>query len=103
MKFILFCNLPYSFSILRPLEEEIKSRNYSYIWYIPKNLEGKFPYKSSNYTTSIDDLKKFNSDAIFVPGNEVPHYIKGIKTQIFHGLAGEKKGHFRIRDILIYI
>ncbi|MCK5441340.1 MAG: glycosyltransferase [Maribacter sp.] len=34
---------------------------------------------------------------IFVPGNEVPYYLKGVKIQIFHGLAGEKKGHFRIR------
>jgi CDP-glycerol glycerophosphotransferase (TagB/SpsB family) len=39
----------------------------------------------------------FQSDAIFVPGNEVPHYLRGLKVQIFHGLAGEKKGHFRIR------
>ena len=28
---------------------------------------------------------------IFVPGNEVPHFIRGVKTQVFHGLAGEKK------------
>jgi len=33
-----------------------------------------------------------------VPGNEVPHYLRGVKTQVFHGLAGEKKGHFRIRN-----
>ena len=98
MKFILFCNLPYSFSILKPLELEIIHRGFSYIWYIPKDIEEKFPYKSSNYTTNIDDLKKYESDAIFVPGNDVPYYLRGIKTQIFHGLAGEKKGHFRIRD-----
>ena len=42
-------------------------------------------------------VKDFKSDAIFVPGNEVPHYLRGLKVQIFHGLAGEKKGHFRIR------
>jgi CDP-glycerol glycerophosphotransferase (TagB/SpsB family) len=27
-----------------------------------------------------------------------PHYLRGVKTQVFHGLAGEKKGHFRIRN-----
>ena len=42
-------------------------------------------------------VKSFRSDAIFVPGNEVPYYLRGLKVQVFHGLAGEKKGHFRIR------
>jgi CDP-glycerol glycerophosphotransferase (TagB/SpsB family) len=98
MKFILFCNLPYSFAILKPIEDEIIKRGFEYIWYITESLENIFPYKDSNYTTSIKDLKKFNSDAIFVPGNSVPHYLRGFKVQVFHGLAGEKKGHFRIRD-----
>lgn len=98
MKFILFCNLPYSFSILKPLEDEIKKLNHEYIWYIPKNLTEQFPFKQSNYTSNIDELIKFQSDIIYVPGNDVPHFLRGLKVQIFHGLAGEKKGHFRIRD-----
>ncbi len=99
MKFILFCNLPYSFSILKSLEDEINHRNFEYIWYIPKNLIDLFPYKEkSNYTSDINKLISFKSDVVFVPGNEVPHFLRGIKTQVFHGLAGEKKGHFRIRD-----
>lgn len=98
MKFILFCNLPYAFSILKPLEEEILSRGFEVIWYIPQFIEELFPYKNSSYTTKIDDLKKYNSDCIFVPGNDVPHFLRGLKVQVFHGLAGEKKGHFHIRD-----
>ena len=98
MKTILFCNLPYAFAILKPLEIELKSRGFEVLWYLPKKILDKFPYKDSNYTTSIKDLKTFKSDAIFVPGNDVPHYLRGLKVQVFHGLAGEKKGHFRIRD-----
>jgi hypothetical protein len=98
MKCILFCNLPYSFSILKPLELELLYNKFDILWYIPKNLEQIFPYKKSNYTTDINILKTYNSDAIFVPGNEVPYFLRGVKIQIFHGLAGEKKGHFRIRD-----
>lgn len=98
MKFILFCNLPYSFSILKPLEDEIVKRGFEYIWYMPEKILKQFPYIKSNYTTDIKDLKAYQSDVIFVPGNEVPHFLQGIKVQIFHGLAGEKKGHFRIRD-----
>ena len=98
MKSILFTNLPYAFSILKPLEVELKGRGYEVLWYVPEDIVDKFPYKDSNYTTSIKDLKKFKADAIFVPGNEVPFYLRGVKVQVFHGLAGEKKGHFRIRD-----
>jgi len=42
-------------------------------------------------------LYDYKPEAIFVPGNDVPWYLSGVKTQIFHGMAGEKKGHFRIR------
>ncbi len=98
MKSILFCNLPYAFSILKPLEVELKSRGFEVLWFVPSEIENKFPYKDAKYTSLVKDLKKFGSDAIFVPGNEVPFYLRGVKVQVFHGLAGEKKGHFRIRD-----
>ena len=98
MNCILFCENPYSFSILNPIKIELIRRNWNYLWYIPeKHLKG-FPYKKEgNYTSSIKDLVKFRPDANFVPGNEFPHFISGVKVQIFHGFAGEKKGHFRIR------
>jgi len=98
LKFILFCNLPYSFSILKPLEKEITKRGFEYIWYIPESIREIFPYSTDNFTTKIDVIKNFKSNVIFVPGNEVPHFLQGIKVQVFHGLAGEKKGHFRIRN-----
>jgi CDP-glycerol glycerophosphotransferase (TagB/SpsB family) len=98
VKLILFCNLPYAFSILKPLEDEAKRRGYKILWYIPTAIVDKFTYKKSNYTSSIDKLESFKSDAIIVPGNDVPYWLQGVKVQISHGLAGEKKDHFRIRD-----
>ena len=98
MKCILFCENPYAFGILIPISKELQKRGHSYIWYISEHLISEFPLKDESYTTQISDLKAFVPDAIFVPGNEVPHFLRGVKTQVFHGLAGEKKGHFRIRD-----
>ena len=98
MKTILFCNLPYAFSILKPLADELESRGYEYLWYVDSSLNENFPYKDMPKTTSVKDLERFQSDAIFVCGNDVPYWLRGVKVQIFHGLAGEKKGHFRIRD-----
>ncbi len=98
MKFILFCNLPYSFAILRPLELVLKKSGDEVLWYIPKDIEDIYPFKNSTYTTSVNDLKEYKADVIYVPGNEVPHFLRGLKVQIFHGFAGEKKDHFRIRQ-----
>ena len=98
MKTILFCMNPYSFGILEPIMQVLKEKNYEFIWFVRTAILEKFPYQDQRFTSKIEDLVHFNSDAIFVPGNEVPHYLRGVKTQVFHGLAGEKKGHFRIRN-----
>lgn len=98
MRVILFCVNPYAFEICYPLYKAGVLRNCEIIWYIPDKILPAFRYKEEiKYTGSLDDLVRFKSDVIFVPGNEVPHYLRGVKTQVFHGLAGEKKGHFRIR------
>ena len=98
MKTILFCMNPYSFGILEPIMQVLKEREYEYLWFVREEIAHKFPFKEEKFTSNIEDLIIFKSDAIFSPGNEVPHYLRGVKTQVFHGLAGEKKGHFRIRS-----
>jgi CDP-glycerol glycerophosphotransferase (TagB/SpsB family) len=98
MRAILFCNLPYAFAILKPLEEELSSRGFEILWFVPSEIAGLFPYAQSPYATTMKALVAFQSDMIFVPGNDVPWYLRGVKVQIFHGFAGEKKGHFRIRE-----
>ena len=98
MNSILFCKNKYAFGILEPIRRELKTLNHDFIWYVDDKILNDFPYKSEPYCSSIKVLKNYNSDAIFVCGNAVPHYLKGVKTQVFHGFAGEKKGHFRIRN-----
>lgn len=97
MKFILFCENPYAFSILAPIRDIIIEKKYNYIWYLSDHIYPRFPYKDEIHTSNITDLSEYKSDVILVPGNEVPYFLRGLKVQIFHGLAGEKKGHFRIR------
>lgn len=97
MKVILFCQNNYAYGILEPIKKVLKLKDDDYLWFISKKLFNDFPFKSDPHTCLISDLENYNSDVIFVPGNEIPYYIRGLKTQIFHGLAGEKKGHFRIR------
>lgn len=97
MKVVLFCMNPYSFGILEPIMQVLKERNYDYIWFSRKEVIDKFPFKNEYVTSNINELVEFKSDALFVPGIEAPHFLRGVKVQTFHGFAGEKKGHFRIR------
>ena len=97
MKCVLFCQNNYAFGILEPIKTYLVGNGHEYIWYVNPKIIQDYPYKNEPYTTSIGELITYQSDAIFVPGNEVPHYLRGVKVQVFHGLAGEKKGHFRIR------
>ena len=84
MKTVMFCMNPYSFGILYPIMQVLKERNYEYIWFVRAAIVEKFPYQDENFTMHIKDIITFQSDAIFVPGNEVPYYLRGVKTQVFH-------------------
>ena len=97
MKFLFFCQNSYAFGIIDPIRKVILDKGYEVMWFLKEELNSSFPYQGDTYTNSIKALKKYPSDAIIVPGNEVPHYLRGVKVQIFHGLAGEKRTHFRIR------
>ncbi len=98
MKALLFCQNPYAFGILEPLGRELVKNGDQVLWFVPDKLILQFPFaKEYIFSSSIKDCINFNAEVIYVPGNEVPHYLKGVKVQIFHGFAGEKKGHFRIR------
>lgn len=99
MRAILFCVNPYAFGILKPLHDELMRQGHECLWFVPSSIEKDFTFASQvRHTHLMKTLLDFRSDAIFVPGNEVPHYLRGVKVQVFHGLAGEKKGHFRIRN-----
>lgn len=45
----------------------------------------------------MQEIYDFQPEAIFVPGNIVPYYLPGVKVQVFHGYAAEKKDHWIIR------
>ncbi len=97
-RILLFCEAAYSFAILRPIEREALRRGCTVDWYMPPGLLGSFSGAADKRCfTSISELAAIPYDAIFVPGNTVPYYLRGVKVQVFHGFAGEKVGHFKIR------
>lgn len=97
MRIVLFCEKPYAVSILAPLAEEARRRGDECLWYLHPPLQHSAVPAGQSATSHLSALQAFDPEAILVPGNEVPYYLPGVKVQVFHGFAGEKKGHFRIR------
>lgn len=97
MKAVLFCEHAYAFGILEPIRDVLKEKGYPYIWFTTKKLTPAFPYTDEPHTDSMPALRRFRPDALFIPGNYSPFYIRGYKVQVFHGLAGEKASHFMVR------
>jgi len=99
MRILLFCENKYAFDILMPIQEEAdREGNNDVLWYVhPKKIK-EFPFcNKSKWTDSMQEAYDFSPEAIFCPGNIVPYYLPGVKVQVFHGYAGEKKGHWIIR------
>lgn len=99
MKICLFCENKYAISILEPLQIEAdREGGNEVLWYVHQKRIPDFPLKDKvRYTNSIHDIQQFHPDAVFVPGNIVPYYLSGVKIQVFHGYAAEKKDHWIIR------
>lgn len=99
MRIALFCENRYAIDILEPLYlEAVSQKCHDVLWYIhtPKIKDFTLD-EGASWTSSIQELYDFNPEAVFVPGNIVPYYLPGVKIQVFHGYAAEKKDHWIIR------
>ena len=99
MRILLFCENKYAVDILQPIQTEAnKEGNNDVLWYVHQEKIPDFPLKDCvKWTNSIQESFDFSPEAIYVPGNIVPYYLPGVKIQIFHGYAAEKKDHWVIR------
>ena len=99
MRIVLFCENKYAVDILLPIyQEAVKSETNHILWYVHLPKIPVFPLDGKVvYTYSMQEVYDFSPEAIFVPGNIVPYYLPGVKIQVFHGYAAEKKDHWVIR------
>ncbi len=99
MRIVLFCENKYAIDILHPIQLEAdREGGNEVLWYVHKKKISDFPLKDDvRWTTSMQETYDFMPEAVFVPGNIVPYYLSGVKIQIFHGYAAEKKDHWIIR------
>lgn len=96
-RYLFFVQLPYSFAILRPLQNAILANGDEVKWFLTKGAPSAALEADEQQLNTVEEVKAYNPRAVFVPGNVVPDFFPGVKVQVFHGLEYKKKGHFGIR------
>lgn len=100
----MYISQNYSYAVLRPLQKVILAQGGQVCWFLEgKQVEPKYLEVNEQRLHTIDDVKAWNPDAVFVPGNVVPNFIPGVKVTVFHGFNSGKtnrrgrEDHFEIR------
>lgn len=103
-RYLLFASLPYAFSIMRPLQAEIRQRGGEVAWYLEDGC-ADFLEADEKRLHTFDEVKQFNPLAVFTPGNMIYDFFPGVKVSVFHGYPIAKRGeksnktddHFALR------
>ncbi|HIF9084616.1 TPA: UDP-N-acetylglucosamine 2-epimerase [Photobacterium damselae] len=103
-RYLMYIAQNYSYAILRPLQEAILHRGGEVCWFLEgKEVDANFLLPNERRLNTIAEVKAWQPDAVFVPGNVVPRFVPGIKVGVFHGFdAGKmnrrgREDHYEIR------
>jgi CDP-glycerol glycerophosphotransferase (TagB/SpsB family) len=98
-RYLLMANLAYALPILRPLQSAIQKRGGQAAWFFHGD-GAQYLRADEVLLHDVDSVLRFRPDAVFIPGNWVPHFFPGIKVRVGHGFAVPgKDNNFSIRGL----
>lgn len=100
-RYLLFASHSYAFSILRPVEQAIRSRGDEAAWWIEYSCPD-LREAGERRLYNLREVKEFAPIAVIAPGNWVYPFFPGIKVEVFHGYPMRKRieaidDHFTLR------
>lgn len=100
-RYVFFCTLSYSFTILRPLQTTIQNRGDEVRWFLEKTCPDRLTADEKRLY-SIREVIEYNPYAIFSAGDYIYDFFPGVKVAVFHGYPINKRKdavdvHFKIR------
>ena len=103
-RYLFYISQNYSYAILRPIQSVIEARGDCAAWFLEgKEVNERYLSANEIQLNSINEVKDYQPDVVFIPGNVVPDFISGIKVGVFHGFNSGKlnrrgvEDHFNIR------
>ena len=100
-RYLFFVSLSYAYSILRPIQDEIRKRGDDVAWYIESPCPLRLKDNEKQLKT-VKDVIDYNPIAIFAPGNHIYDFFPGVKVEVFHGLYYKRTDygdHYKIRGL----
>lgn len=99
---LLFATERYAAPILAPLQRAVLDAGGEVRWWCIRGARD-LAIDPALRVTSARDAVDFHPNVVFSAANWVPHYLSGVKVQVFHGFNVEKRpdqrGHFRLRGL----
>jgi CDP-glycerol glycerophosphotransferase (TagB/SpsB family) len=99
-RYLFYIEYDYCFSVLRPLQKAIRARGGETAWLpVGDGVNRHYLRQDERVFEHVSQAIGWNPYAVLVPGNEVPHFLPGLKIEVFHGLNSGKR---RRRDGVQY-
>ncbi|WP_251358587.1 CDP-glycerol glycerophosphotransferase family protein [Kangiella sp. TOML190] len=104
-RYLFFITQNYSYAILRPLQSEILLRGGEVAWFLMgEQVSAHYLRANETQLKQVSQVKAWQPDACFAPGNVLPNFFPGKKIALFHGFNVTKRvqknglsTHFKIR------
>ena len=100
-RYLFFVSVAYSYTILRPLQAEIRRRGDEVAWFVEPSCPVRLN-PDERWLPSVSAVMDWNPVAVFTPGNYIYDFFPGVKVSLFHGYpinkrADEEDDHFAVR------